>query len=475
VAPEFRSAIFERFRQVEGGATRRHGGTGLGLAIAKDFVTLHRGTISVGAAPEGGALFTMRLPLKAPGGVEVESLPEPLSAAAAATAVEELRQPDERTLQPAQQGDLGAARAAVARPDVSPRQPLVLVIEDNLEMNRFITGTLRPFYRAETAFNGKEGLEKARAATPDLVLLDVMMPETSGDEVLRALRADTRFANVPVVLLTAKSDQGLRVRLLREGAQDYITKPFMIEELLARVDNLLKIKSTRQDLETANQELEAFSYSVSHDLRAPLRAIRQLSQVLLEDYGDKLDPDARGILDRIMMSGSRLDLLIRDVLAYSRVIRSPVQFWPVKLDNLIFEVIQQQPALQAPQATISIQSPLLPVLGHDAFLTQCFSNLLENAVKFVSKGKAPEITVRTEPRGSMVRIWVEDNGIGIEPRHQQRLFNLFERVHSEQEYEGTGIGLSIVRKAVERMGGTVGVESEPGKGSRFWMELLAVS
>jgi len=303
--------------------------------------------------------------------------------------------------------------------------------------------------------------------------VDVMMPEMSGDEVLRALRAEARFANVPIVLLSAKSDQDLRVRLLREGAQDYITKPFVVEELLARVENLLKARSTRQALETANQELEAFSYSVSHDLRAPLRAIRQLSQVFLEDYGEKLEAGARSILDRIVTSGARLDALIQDVLAYSRVIRSSFQFKSVQLDPLVHEVLQQQPGLQAPQANVSIQSPLSPVLGHHALLTQCLSNLLGNAVKFVPKGKTPEITVRTEPRDSMVRIWVEDNGIGIDPRHRQRLFNLFERLHSSQEYEGTGIGLSIVRKAVVRMGGTVGVESEPGKGSRFWMELHA--
>ena len=475
VSAEFRDAIFERFRQADGGATRRHGGTGLGLAITKDFVTLHGGKISVGVAPEGGALFTVRLPLTAPAGMQLEISPELPSGAVAATAVEELRQPGAQPSPPAGPDALGAARPQLARSVASPGQPTVLVIEDNREMNQFISSTLSPFYRIENAFNGKEGLEKARAAAPDLVLVDVMMPEMSGDEVLRALRADQAFASVPVVLLTAKSDQDLRVRLLREGAQDYSTKPFLVEELLARVEILLKAKATRQALETANQDLEAFSYSVAHDLRAPLRAIRQLSHVLVEDYGAKFEPDARRILDQISNAGARLDTLIQDVLAYSRVLRSAVQFRPIELNKLVTEVIQEQPSLQAPPTAITIQGQLLPVLGHGALISQCFANLLGNALKFVAKGKAPQVTVRTEPCDTMVRIWVEDNGIGIDPRYRHRLFNLFERLHSGQEYEGTGIGLSIVRKAVERMGGTVGVESELGKGSRFWMQLHAVS
>jgi PAS domain S-box-containing protein len=218
-------------------------------------------------------------------------------------------------------------------------------------------------------------------------------------------------------------------------------------------------------------ELEAFSYSVSHDLRAPLRAMQGFSHALIEDFGDTLPAQASDYLHRIRKASLRLDKLIQEILTYSRVARSELDVHPIELEPLIHEMIQQYPAFQPPAAHIHIRSPLDPVLAHDASLTQCLTNLLGNAVKFVAPEQTPEITIRTESHGDAVRILVEDNGIGIAREHQVRIFGIFEQIHSSKVYEGTGIGLAIVRKAVERMGGSVGVVSEPGKGSRFWIEL----
>jgi signal transduction histidine kinase len=151
--------------------------------------------------------------------------------------------------------------------------------------------------------------------------------------------------------------------------------------------------------------------------------------------------------------------------------RADVQLAPVDLDKLVGNVIQQYPGFHAPEVEIEIQSPLLPVMGHEASLTQCVANLLSNGVKFVFPGTIPKIKIWTEQINGNVRVWFMDNGIGVEPEDIKRIFSMFERVHPTSEYEGTGIGLSIVRKAVERMSGKIGVESEPGVGSRFWIEL----
>jgi PAS domain S-box-containing protein len=223
-------------------------------------------------------------------------------------------------------------------------------------------------------------------------------------------------------------------------------------------------------------ELEAFSYSISHDMRAPLRAMTAYSKALLEDLGPKIDPDSTKLLQNIVSSATRMDQLITDVLSYSHVTRSERRLEPTNVDSLIEEIIAQFPELEAPAAEIEVQSPLPRVMGDRASLGQCISNLLTNAVKFVEPGRKPRITVRAEPSPApnakdFARFWFEDNGIGIAPQDLGRIFGIFERVHPRAKFEGTGIGLAIVRKAVERMGGSLGVESELGRGSRFWLEL----
>lgn len=232
-----------------------------------------------------------------------------------------------------------------------------------------------------------------------------------------------------------------------------------------------KVRERTARLQETVEELETFSYSVSHDLRAPLRAIQQYSEILQEDYSGKLDDQGHAYLARIANATARMDALIRDVLAYSRVVRSDIHLQSIDTERLVRDLLEQYPSFQSPHAEIRVESPLLPVKGHEAFFTQCLSNLLGNAVKFVAAGQIPHVHIRTEKRKGHVRIWVEDNGIGIDPRDQNKIFGMFERIHPEQGYEGTGIGLSIVRKAVERMNGKLGVESEAGKGSRFWIEL----
>jgi signal transduction histidine kinase len=221
-------------------------------------------------------------------------------------------------------------------------------------------------------------------------------------------------------------------------------------------------------------ELEAFSYSLSHDLRAPLRAMRSFSELLRIRYADRLDEEANGFLDRIMTASARLDRLIQDVLVYTRVTMAPVQLEALDVDKLVHQILREHQAFQEPQASVIVELPLHPVLGHEAPLTQCIYNLLSNAVKFVEAGKKPIIRIRSQKADSHVTLWFEDNGIGIPKDAQRRMFLMFQRLHRPDQYEGTGIGLAIVRKAVERMGGSAGVDSDEGAGSRFWVRLPAV-
>ena len=237
------------------------------------------------------------------------------------------------------------------------------------------------------------------------------------------------------------------------------------EELEKRVDERTLA------LQQTVSELEAFSYTVSHDLRSPLRAMQGFSQALLEDYGDKLDEQAKNYLQRIKNAAERLDRLIQDLLSYTRISRKNYTLVPLDLDKLIHELVQHYPNLHPPAADVKIQGVLPHVVGQESLLTQVFSNLLGNAAKFVANGTSPLIHVWSEDLGDRVRIWTEDNGIGIPAEDHEKIFQMFVQVSESQLYGGTGVGLAIAKKAVESMHGTVGVVPGGNGGSRFWVEL----
>jgi len=302
--------------------------------------------------------------------------------------------------------------------------------------------------------------------------------EESGREVIQCnIRDITRRKHEEETLLAAH-------QVIRGHATE-------LEEVVAQRTSQLK--------ETIG-ELEAFSYSVSHDMRAPLRAMQGYAQLVSEGYTSKpLDAVGNEFLQRISRAADRLDQLIQDVLSYTRVLRADSPMVTVDLDRLTRDIIETQPKGDH-GAEIEIEGTLPPVLGNQALLTQCLSNLLTNAVKFVSPGTVPRVRIWAEEanltgteqqnkneippvpspaapnvpsEGGLpaVKVFVEDNGIGIDAKDHARVFRMFERVHAAAEFEGTGIGLTIVRKAAGRMGAELGFESEPGKGTRFWILL----
>jgi len=236
-----------------------------------------------------------------------------------------------------------------------------------------------------------------------------------------------------------------------------------------------RVAARTAQLREAIEQLDTFSYSVSHDLRAPLRAMKGFSEMLLEDFSDRpLDSIGRCYLHRIAEAAVRMDLLIRDLLHYSHLSRSQIRRDPVDLRTIVDSVLTSlEREIETMSAEVSVEHPLPPLLGDDVLLTKVLTNLLSNALKFAPPGIRPVVRIRAQRLGESVRVWVIDNGIGIAPEYQERIFKVFERLDGAPDDRGTGIGLALVRKAADLMGGTVGVESEPGRGSRFWIELPA--
>lgn len=232
------------------------------------------------------------------------------------------------------------------------------------------------------------------------------------------------------------------------------------------------VKERTVELRETILELEGFSYSVSHDMRAPLRAMQSFAQYLVEEYGGKLDEQGVNYLHQIMRSAVRLDQLIQDVLSYTRILHTELPMGPVDLDRLVRDIIETFPNGQPIQPDIQIKGTLPNVVGNAALLAQCVSNLLSNGAKFIAPGTTPHLEVSAEAMADdSIRVWFKDNGIGIAAENHERIFRLFERIHPTTAYEGTGIGLTIVRKATERMGAQVGFDSDLGKGSNFWIQL----
>jgi PAS domain S-box-containing protein len=304
------------------------------------------------------------------------------------------------------------------------------------------------------------------------------------EQLLRGT-ADTQFAEKRYVRKDGTiAWVATAVTLIRRDGQPHnlvamvqdITASRLAEQRLQELNRTLeqRVATRTRELTEINSELEAFGYSVSHDLRAPLRALEGFSDALIEDFGGKMEPRAVRYAQRIANAASRMDRLIEDLLAYSRLSRQQVERQRVDLDALVGAILEDRaPTIERLGGRVEVHRPLGHASGNRAVLSHVITNLLDNALKFVPAGRAPRVALWSGRDGGRLRLFIEDNGIGIAPGHQQQIFRVFERLHGDTTYPGTGIGLAIVKKGMERIGGDVGVSSAPGQGSRFWIEVEA--
>lgn len=235
-----------------------------------------------------------------------------------------------------------------------------------------------------------------------------------------------------------------------------------------------RVEQRTSELRQANDDLEAYARTVAHDLRAPLRAMYGFASALREDFHDRLDADGLQYVDWIESSAQRMDHMIQDLLAYSMVCSTQLHLEPVDLDDAVDQALEQHVhKTGGQQVEISVKRPLGRGIAHLPMLVQVIGNLVSNAVKFVDSERPAKVCIESVRSGNTIRLLIKDNGIGIDEQHTERIFNVFERLHDNSEYSGTGIGLAVVRRAIESMNGRIGVQSTVGQGSQFWFQLRA--
>jgi len=360
-----------------------------------------------------------------------------------------------------------------------PSKGDILIVDDTPDNLRLLSAMLsHQGFAVRKALSGQRALFSAQTDPPDLILLDIKMPEMNGYQVCRALKEDPRTCEVPIIFISALDDAIDKVQAFAAGGIDYVTKPFQEAEVLARIENQLRIQRLQrqllkqnEELARSNRDLEQFAYVVSHDLQQPLQSITGFIRLLQMKYNETLDDMAHEYLQRIHEAGDRMQRLIRDLLAYAQVGQEIPDFQPID-GNHLMAVVREN--LQAAIATNQVQltyDSLPTVIGHETLLIQLFQNLLNNAIKFVPPGTTPQIEISVKPRGDRWLFGVHDNGIGIAPENLDKIFDIFQRTESAKQYAGTGIGLATCKKIIECHQGTIWVSSELNVGTTFYFTL----
>jgi signal transduction histidine kinase len=464
--------LFDRFHRVTGAIGRTHEGAGIGLALVRELVELHGGTVGVDSKVGAGSIFRIEIP-QGSGHLPAEALlHEPLKALDPGRGSPHATEAARWAGADAESSEPGPADACV---EDATTKPLVLVVDDNADLRDYTSGLLAAQYRVVTAKDGRAALDIIRTQTPDIVLSDVMMPRMSGIELVQALRADPATVAVPVILLSARAGEEFTIEGLDAGSDDYLTKPFTAHELLARVRSHLRVVQSRRkwtaELELANRELDAFSYSVAHDLRGPLRSIDGFSQMLIDHHAEQLDDEGRQWLNVVRTSAQRMSQLIDDLLHLAHMSRGDVRRVPFELSCLVRTVAAQiQDGKQERQIKFTIADGVN--VNADPHLVQIvLENLLGNAWKFTCKSAHAEIEFGSQRADGQACYYVRDNGAGFDMKYASKLFGVFQRMHPESEFPGTGIGLATVKRIVSRHGGKIWAESEARKGATFYFTL----
>ncbi|HTL19517.1 MAG TPA: ATP-binding protein [Steroidobacteraceae bacterium] len=463
--------LFERFHRIEGTAGRTQEGSGIGLALAQELILLHGGTIEALSELGRGTVFRVRIPFGT-AHLPAERIKAPRTASSTATSAQAYVQEALRWLP--ESADINSAHSpggehtaeiagALARSTGGAR---VLLADDNADMRAYLSELLAPLYTVELAADGEQALAAARRARPDLILSDAMMPRLDGFGLLQAVRADEALRDIPFVLLTARAGEESRIEGLEAGADDYLVKPFIARELLARIGGTLALARMRGALREADRRKDEFLAMLAHELRNPLAPIRNANE-LLAKLLDGSDPRVQSAIAATRRQVIQLTRLVDDLLDVSRVTQGRIELQrrPLEMSHVVLQAIEAvQPMLREKThrlVTVHAAEPrVLYVNADPARLMQCVVNVLSNAVKYTDPGG--QITVQMRAEGASALIEISDTGVGIPAELLPRMFDLFVQGDRspDRSQGGLGVGLAVVKRLIEMHGGSVRARSD---------------
>jgi signal transduction histidine kinase len=370
-----------------------------------------------------------------------------------------------------------------ATPGVNAR-PNILIVDDRKEnllaTERVLKNLDAGIFKANS---GNEALSLMLRHRFAVVLLDVQMPEMDGFEVAMLMRDHDAMSDIPIIFVTAISkEEKYATQAAEIGAVDYIFKPINPEILKSKVKVYLDIYVQREQilklnsvLRQSNEELERFAYVCSHDMQEPVRMMNSYAGMLEEKYGAVLDENGNRYLRFITGNARRMQKMIQDILTFSRVGREDISIEQVTCGEILREVLAEfEAVIKAKDARVTYGD--LPSLETSPTLMRVlFQNLIGNALKFQDGTRPPEVDIQAERQAKLWRFSVRDNGIGIDPALRHKIFAIFQRLHRNEDYPGTGIGLSTCKKFIELCGGEIEFESSPGRGTIFSFTLPSMS
>jgi len=355
----------------------------------------------------------------------------------------------------------------------------ILVVDDSpLGLQMITDGLMEDGYNVIPVNNGPQALEVAREKMPDLILLDIIMPVMDGYEVCRELKENPITKSIPVIFLTALTFEQSEEKGLLLGAVDYITKPIFMPILKARVHAHMELKLKRdqlllktEELTALNTELEAFSYTASHDLKAPLNIIKMYSGFLKDDFKGCNNQDGVEDIETIEAACNKMTQLIEDLLQLAKVKQDGLVFEKINLSGLAEMVCQEIQLLEKSKPIEFICEPKMEAIVDLKLMRIALFNLMHNAWKYSSKKEFVQIAFGRKKIANKNAYFIKDNGVGMDVKKAEGLFTAFKRFHKDEEFEGTGIGLAIVKRIVERHNGEIWIESEPSKGTTVYFTL----